>query len=359
MRRKVTVIMSLVLVSGLVGTASEVEWTGGGMGNSWCTAGNWASDSVPGSSDMIVLNPPPARGPVIDCDVKCGEIRGPVWCSDSNQIMNIKSGTVTISGRWRFANRGDGIATISVSGGSITVNGDCRWSDSGGTYGIVNVTGGAIRCKGIQIGDEGGGEINVSGNGLIDIDGVLNLGGSRGDAPLAVNMNGGMIHVGREFRCPSNTGRAGITMVKLNAGSIHCGAFSHAEAAYSMDIEEGLLTINGDVTADVGEDIKTGYITAYQGKAKVHCTYDRASNRTIVMSSLKKKAWNPYPSNRAQQVLPVERLTGSRRKTHKYTISILAHPWTRLNWPQLPIRRIKMQLSSNLSLNSTKLTTGA
>jgi len=37
---------------------------------------------------------------------------------------------------------------------------------------IANVTGGAIRCKGIQIGDGGGGQINVSGNGLIDIGGV-------------------------------------------------------------------------------------------------------------------------------------------------------------------------------------------
>jgi len=305
MCRKSMLFSIYFLITASVVGAAEIKWKGGGRDNCWHTAGNWDGGKVPGPGDIIVLNPPPARGPVIDQSVQCGGIRGPVWKSDSNQVMEIiTSGTVKISGQWRFANRGDGVATINIRDGSITVDGQWRWSDSGGTYGIVNVTGGAVRCKGILIGDGGGGEINVSGNGLIEVEQTLNLGGSRGDMPLAIKMNGGMIRVGGELRCPSNADRAGKTTVNLNAGSIHCAKFSHADVAYSMNIEEGTLTINGDVTTDIRKDISEGYITAYGGKAKVLCTYDPASKKTIVMSSLHKKAWNPEPANRAEQILP-------------------------------------------------------
>jgi len=309
MKRTSYVVICCVLISVTSVAGSQIKWTGAGADDSWCTPENWQNGKVPGSADIVILNPPPKRGPVIDCDVKCGEIRGPIWKSDNNQVVDIKSGNVFISGRWRFANRGKGVATINVSGGTVVMGGEWRCSDSGGTYGVINVTGGSVACKSIKIGDSGGGEINVGGTGLIDVDGVLDLGGSGGDMPLKINMTGGMIRVRGEFRCPSNRDRAGLTTVKLKGGQIQCGSFSHAGVAYSMDIEEGQLIIEGDVTEEMRQDIQLGYITAYGGKAKVQCFYDRVLERTVIASSLKKKAWNPYPADRAQQVRPDVTLT--------------------------------------------------
>ncbi|MHC4337738.1 MAG: hypothetical protein ACYSTG_07295, partial [Planctomycetota bacterium] len=79
MNGKVTFVVSVVLVCAVIGTAAEVEWTGKGAGDLWSTGGNWEGGKVPGPTDVIVLSSPPERGPVIDSDVTCGEIRGPAW----------------------------------------------------------------------------------------------------------------------------------------------------------------------------------------------------------------------------------------------------------------------------------------
>lgn len=308
MYRKLMLFSICLLITAPVLSAAEIEWKGGGADNSWCTAGNWEGGKLPGPSDIIVLNPPPERGPVIDCDVTCGEIRGPVWKSSEPQVVDVIGCNVTINGWWRWANRGRGIATINVNRANLDIKGMFRLSDSGNTYGIANITDSIVKCKGILIGDGGGGEINLSGNGLIEVEQTLNLGGSRGDMPLVIKMDGGMIRIGGELRCPSNSDRAGKTKVALNAGSIHCARFSHADVPYSMDIEEGVLIITGDVTADIKKDIESGYITAFGGKDTVRCRYLSRADRTIVMASARKKARRPFPRNRAENVKPDAKL---------------------------------------------------
>jgi len=308
MCKKSMFLLIYFLTTAAVVSAAEIEWKGGGADNSWCTAGNWEGGKLPGPSDVIVLNPPPERGPVIDCDVTCGEIRGPVWKSSEPQVVDVIGCNVTINGWWRWANRGRGIGTINVNRANLDIKGMFRLSDSGNTYGIANITDSIVKCKGILIGDGGGGEINLSGNGLIEVEQTLNLGGSRGDMPLAIKMDGGMIRIGGELRCPSNAGRAGKTKVKLNAGSLHCGSFSHADVPYSMDIEEGVFIIAGDVTTDIKKDIESGYITAFGDKDTVRCRYLSRADRTIVMASARKKARRPWPRNRAENVKPDEKL---------------------------------------------------
>jgi len=313
------------LIMAPVLSAAEIEWKGGGADNSWCTAGNWDGGKIPGPSDIIVLNPPPTRGPVIDCDVQCGEIRGPVWKSSEPQVVDVIGCNVTINGWWRWANRGRGIATINVNRANLDIKGMFRLSDSGNTYGIANITDSIVKCKGILIGDGGGGEINLSGNGLIEVEQTLNLGGSRGDMPLVIKMDGGMIRIGGELRCPSNSDRAGKTKVALNAGSIHCGSFSHADVPYSMDIEEGVLIIAGDVTADIKKDIESGYITAFGGKDTVVCRYRNRSKRTVVTATNRKKARRAQPGNRSEDVKPDTKLSwraGRRGSKNTYDLYI-------------------------------------
>jgi len=68
-------IITLLLVAGSAFGAVEVKWTGKGADDLWTTAENWDSGKVPGPHDIIILNPPPGRGPMIDTDIKCGEMR--------------------------------------------------------------------------------------------------------------------------------------------------------------------------------------------------------------------------------------------------------------------------------------------
>jgi len=315
MYRKPMLPLICLLIMAAVLSAAEIEWKGGGADNSWCTAGNWEEGKLPGTSDIIVLNPPPERGPVIDCDVTCGEIRGPVWKSSEPQVVDVVGCNVTINGWWRWANRGRGIATINVNRANLDIKGMFRLSDSGKTYGIANIVDSTVKCKGVLIGDGGNGEINMSGNVLFEVEDTVNMGGSPGDnprtyedVPLRITMNGGIFRIGGELRCPSDRDRAGKASVKLTAGTLQCKTFSHADVAYSMDIEEGVFIIAGDVTADIKKDIESGYITAFGGKDTVRCRYLSRADRTIVMASTRKKARRPFPRNRGENVKPDEKL---------------------------------------------------
>lgn len=298
---RVTSISVLALACTAVHAA---RWTGAGNDRSWDTAENWHEGRLPQSTDAIRIDSPSGRGPVIDGDVTCGEIQGPVWDSDTDQTLEIRGGTVKVMGRWRFANRGRGVPTVTIRGGTLTVDGVWRWSDRAGTYGVVNVWGGNVRCGGLLIGDAGGGELNVRGSGHILVNGALSLGGARGQDPLKITMDGGAITVAGEFRCPSNRDRAGKVTVNLTAGSIHCAVFRHAGVPFSLDIAEGELTVEGDVRSQLEECTEKGYITAFGGDTRVTCRYDSLRDRTIVMAAKRKKAWNPRPVNRARDVHP-------------------------------------------------------
>ncbi len=298
-----------------IGGAAEIEWQGGGSDDFWKTAGNWEGGKVPGTYDVIILNPPPQRGPVIDSDIECGEIRGPVWKSSEPQVVDVIGCNVTINGWWRWANRGRGIATINVNRANLNIKGMFRLSDSGKTYGVANITDSTVKCKGVLIGDGGNGKINMNGNVLFEVEDTVNMGGSPGDnprryedKPLRITMNGGIFRIGDELRCPSDKDRAGTASIKLMAGRLECKRFSHAEVAYSMDIEEGVFIISGDVTGDIKKDIESGYITAFGGEDTVRCRYLSRADRTIVMASARKKARWPRPRNRAEDVKPDEKL---------------------------------------------------
>ncbi|MHC4645867.1 MAG: fibronectin type III domain-containing protein, partial [Planctomycetota bacterium] len=304
MNGKVTFVVSVVLACAVIGTAAEVEWTGKGADDLWSTAGNWEGGKAPGASDVIVLSSPPERGPVIDSDVICGEIRGPAWSGDRQSVDVVDGANVKIGGWWRFAERGACVGTINILGGNVTIDGVLRCSNGSRAHGIINVVDGVVRADGMWLSDTGGGEMNVSGNSLVDFVNNLSFGGNRGKKPMIINMNGGMIRVGRELRCPHNSARAGMAAINLAGGIIDCASFSHADSAYSMDITEGELRIKGDVTAEMKEDIGSGYIKAFGGKGSVLCKYDAARDRTIVMAAGRKSAWNPNPGNRGEQVRP-------------------------------------------------------
>jgi hypothetical protein len=320
------------MICTLAARAAEVKWTGAGGDDFWKTAANWDGGRVPGKSDIIILNPPPERGPVINSDIECGEIRGPVWRSNEPQVADVVGCNVSINGWWRWANGRRGTATININRANLDIKGMFRLSDGGRTYGVANIADSTVKCKGVLIGDGGNGEINLTGNVLFEVEDMVNMGGSPGDnprtyddKPLRITMDGGIFRIGRTLMCPSDKDRAGTASIKLAAGRLECKKFRHADVAYSMDIEEGVFIVAGDVTGEMNKDIESGYITAFGGKNTVVCRYMSRSDRTIVMASGRKKARRPSPRNRAENVRPDTKLTwraGRRGSKNTYDLYI-------------------------------------
>ena len=308
-------IVCIAMILCISGWAEQVKWIGGGADDFWSTSANWENSKVPGSYDVVFLNPPPGRGPVINTDIECGEIRGPVWKSWEPQVVDVIGCNVKVNGWWRWANRGSGQATINIDRANVDIGGMFRLSDSGHTYGVANITDSVVKCKGILIGDGGNGEINLKGNVFFEVEESVNMGGSSGDdsrsyedKPLRITMDGGIFRIGKTLMCPSDKDRAGTASIQIKAGTLICKEFTHADVPYLMDIEEGMFVVAGNVASELEKDIASGYITAFGGKFEVICKYRQKSDRTVVTAKTRHKARRPFPRNRAEDVKPDETL---------------------------------------------------
>jgi len=391
----------------------------------WDDAENWDPPGVPGAADEAVINPPPERGPAIDNDTEIGAIHGPVWDSDSNQVIDIIGGVIVVDHEWLWCNSGSGTGTINISGSpdititgqfggihsgtgilnisdnaAVTSNNEWRMVDGNSATGKFNISGnanvtvhervrladdglailnisgepniiidgdltagqnsggrleayisgGSLRVGGsFQIGSNGSGIIDVNGGtvncrilklqaGPEDATGTFNMSGgsvyveesvricdgsgtatmnmSGGDVNTnelwlpggtgtgILNMTGGLLTVRRAVLAPSEAG--GTSVINLNGGVIRCGEFAPA-GGYSMNIEEGVLIINGDVRGAIGADIDAGYITAYgrcAGRGDVKVDFDNVNpGRTTVWAEpVFERAWNPDPGCEAEYV---------------------------------------------------------
>jgi hypothetical protein len=302
-------------------------WTGSGADDLWRTPENWDDGNVPGPADDALITPPPFRGPVIDsnCYVRVMAMYGPRYDSNSNQVMDINGGTVLVEWEaWEWAYYGDGTGTINITGTpNITIGGDWwrgaeygtgilnisgdpniivradwRGGDKPGSVYVVNMSGGSVSCERFTLGDEGSCELNMSG-GTIDIANDMRLTCSKIGSTTDVNMTSGLISVGGALQAPDETG--GTLTINLNGGTIDCNEFTHEGTQWSMDITEGTLIIDDNVTAAIDANVAAGRITAYDGNGGVKVEYSAGQNKTIV-TGVHVKAWNPNPPNDAQGV---------------------------------------------------------
>ncbi|MHC4659487.1 MAG: lamin tail domain-containing protein, partial [Planctomycetota bacterium] len=353
MCRKTVLLIIVISLTGVVNSVSAIVWTGAGDGISWDDANNWDSLIVPGQYDEAFINPPPYRGPIIDCDVHVGDLHGPRWDSDSNQVLDIISGTIVVDWEWRWGDGGSGTSIINISGSPhITVNETVRGTDSGKTefnmsgnptlicydrfrvgdkptLTTFNISGGSLSMDGEwKWGDEGDVVLNMSG-GSIDIGGHWSM-HCRDFSNTDVNMTGGDIWVGGEvlaadsarntqaatinisagtidadslllptqnqgtgilnmtggsfvcrnaLRVPNVSGGTGI--INLDGGTISTLNFYMDEGGI-LDVNDGILIIDGDVVADIEAYVEAGYITAYNGAGGVYANYDSLGEKTIV-----------------------------------------------------------------------------
>jgi hypothetical protein len=201
MWRKLTFLISIGLVFGLVGSTSAktYKWDNGGTGDSWCTGENWDPDADvgdPNNKDVVDFAPI-NNGPTIDCDVHIlGTTPGPPEgthavvdiAADTNLVVEQQwnwgggNGTVTLNVRGRIAVLGnllnrddardfrmpdDGKAYLNIyPGAEIYVLDAMRGADEGGIY-EVNMTGGDVNVGRLKIGDEGSGNFIMTGGTFV------------------------------------------------------------------------------------------------------------------------------------------------------------------------------------------------
>ena len=293
MCKKLSLLICLVFVLGAAGSASAADWTGNGDGTSWYDPCNW-DPGVPGPSEAVEIDCPPAQGPIITGDVTCGNMQGPAWSGGCTQTMDITGGTVTINGMWRPVD-GAGTGIINITGGSISIGGDFRWGDTAGGYGAVTITNATLTAPLLRIGDRGGGELNVGYGATVTIGGMLKVDELAQDSRIRVN--GGLLKVLGEFDPVG-----GDCEVDLADGRIECATYNFGSA--DIDINDGTFVIDGNQVSDVLAD---GKITAFDGApgSKIHVTYDAGEDETIVTAStVYTWAREPSPGNYAENLCP-------------------------------------------------------
>ena len=338
---RLTFLIMVVGMGGVASAADDFVWTNNYATNSsWCEGDNWDQTTVPGSSDTaIIRETSPDRGPIvgIGCNVDVTAITGPEPDFGHTQVIDINTGgTVRVRGGWVWRKeegsagtgiiningspaitigdtwRGldDGVSIVNIEGSpSITVGGDMRGADGSGWF-YVNMSGGYLEVNNyIMWGDNGGGSLTMSGGSILCD--YLGLGGDRGSAPITIDMNepGGLITVREAFYFPSNGSRAGAVRTNLRAGVIACKEFVHGGQNpenptwtddWRVDIEQGMLKINGDKTTAIDANVANGQITAYDGEGTVVVEFIDGNTVVTALPPDPNTATNPIPPNRSE-----------------------------------------------------------
>ena len=386
----VSALMVLCLGTGV--SADITSWTNNGATDLWNVSGNW-SGSVPGGGDIAFISTAsPNDGPTITTDIAAnpGNILGPDSEPGERHVVDINgSGTlITVEGwKARFKdqpagetviNIGDtasvtlhayhedeglrlldtGLSYLNISG-SPTINivgADLEGADVEGGMFYVNMSGGTVSCADFIIGDNGGGELNVSG-GLFRSNQVT-LGRGRGVYPIDVSVTGtGEIRVWGQppdqmseppgaFELPSSYSRAGVVQVKLDDnGILRCqnllhgswkeGYFMGPVEEWNLDIQgAGQLILEGDVKSEIEENDANGQITAYEGDGTVKVNVVGPNTVVTGVAPNPLRATKGRPPTRSTFVDPCTALSwtegaggGGLVKNHIY----LGTSWTDVN----------------------------
>jgi hypothetical protein len=206
-----------------------------------------------------------------------------------------------------------------ISGGTLSVGGSFQIGEDGS--GIIDINGGVVNCRVLRLQvrpDDAAATLNVhsgdvyveealrvcDGSGVAAMNmsgGDVNVGElwlADGDGIGTLNMTGGLLTVRWLMFAPRDS--SGTCVINLDGGIIRCGGFIPT-GAYSMNIEEGVLVIDGDVRNAIYADIAAGYITAYgrcAGRGDVAVDFDNVNQgkTTVWAVPVFERAWNPWPS---------------------------------------------------------------
>ncbi len=255
MYKKLSCLLSFIMVLSFINNASAIQWTGLGGDNLWNNPANWEGNKVPTAADDAMIEVPGAaapNGPVIQdgIDAECGLLANEVA---GEPTMTMTGGTLTISGWGIWWGDGPGCnATFYMSGGTMSLTGspgihEFAWGGASGTW---IMTGGMVYAKGVKL---------------------TTSSGVKGDLFL----HGGTYNIG--------TARGGLDMSEGNG---------------LIDITEGTLILEGDETEKINDLIAAGKITAYGGAGLFELDYDgRNPGNTTLTAVEAGKAYKPDPAN--------------------------------------------------------------
>jgi len=244
MSKKTFYLISFVLIMSSISYAADVHWTGTGGDRLWTNPSNWEFNKVPSIADNVFLNVPAAKvGPVFQDGME-EKINGLSTEVAGESTMTMTGGTLEISDYIWWGDDQDNHAIFTMSGGTITVSNEFELGWGGGT-GTWNMTGGTVTC----------GELIV----------------------------------------PTDTG-AGAELF-LHGGTINVGSDGlEVNPVGMIDIGDGTLILEGDLTAQINDLIDAGQITAYGGGGLLVLDYDdRNPGKTTLSARWTGRAYNPEP----------------------------------------------------------------
>jgi len=252
-------MLFVILMLGIVGIAlADTDWTNGSGDRAWANSQNWSA-GVPNSSTKTGIRASIAEGPIIDSSTTA--TTAALVCGDWSNfgILDITGGTLTTNGWFILAYGINDTGTFNVSGGTTTVSSHL--------------------------------DVGMAGVGYM-------------------NMTAGTVTVSSTFGIATNGGSGDLY---LDGGTISCGSFSMATGA-AMDITEGTLIIEGDVTSTIDTYVSNGWITAYGGVGILNVDYNitNTGKTTISASNPSEpptKATNPNPPDGATNVSTIPTLS--------------------------------------------------
>ena len=250
-----TAVILCVLVLGTACSAARLNWTGAGSDNLWDNPANWDGGRVPTAGDEAYIDVPgaaPPGGPVIRDGIDAKALG--LACEVAGE------------------------PNMAMTGGTLEVTDWIWWGDGEASHGTFHMSGGTITT---------GGEFE------------LGWGGGEG----TWIMTGGTVIV-PELIIPTGSGRAG--QLYLHGGTFNVGSGGLSMTPTGLiDITEGTLLLEGDVTGQIDGFIATGQITAYDGVGYFDIDHDlrNPGMTTVTAGPLTGKAYKPEPPDGTENLM--------------------------------------------------------
>ena len=263
MCREKTVLILCVLALCAVCSGAEIFWSDGAADDNhlWTDPDNWEGGVVPGPGDEVQILSPQAdagHGPIIQApmDIKVVGVKNEMAGRAGEPELTMTGGNLEITDFVWWGDHDDIEAYWYHQGGNVTVANEFElgWGPGTGGAGTLDMTGGTISA----------GELVVpTGSGAY----------------------------GRFYL-------HGGTFTVRDAGGLEVNANG------LIDITEGTLVLEGDVTGQIESLIADGRITAYDGAGYFDIDYDlRNPGMTAVTAApLTGKAYRPDPADGAENV---------------------------------------------------------
>lgn len=198
---------------------------------------------------------------------------------------NLSGGTIAANTNVQIGGRGTG--TMNQSAGVVNANGFLSIGRYNGAVGAWNVTGGTVNQinagRTLIVGEEGAGTLTLSGNGAVNVAGLLRL-ASTATAVGVVNLNGGVLATTQVTKGAGNatfnfnggtlrgTATTGTFMQGLNVANVDVGGAIIEAGAVGITIAQPLVhkaalgaTLDGGLTKLGAGTLMLAGANAYTG----------------------------------------------------------------------------------------------